>query len=133
DPPTGDAHRSRSGVFQGGTSEVQLVRVCGQVVRRGIQGAASRSDAGGPYGHVQRIDHPGFPVPWLGDACCDLSAAGADLGHSDIRVSARVDRPPALGIYPHLPADARTGHVIARLPYRTAPCEAPVTEHESHE
>ena len=61
---------------------------------------------------------------WPGDAHCHTAVARDDRGDPDVRLSTSMDRTPALGFDPGLPADPRTRRVIPRLSHRAMGSEA---------
>src|SRR5262249_283110 len=109
-----DADRSRVGVLQGRSFEIQFVGTRRQVVRRGVQGAGAGAGHGGETGDVQRADLADTLVSRPGDSGRDIAPARHDRSHSDLRVSGGMDRSSALGIHAGLPADARARRVVAR-------------------
>src|SRR5262249_24093133 len=59
-----------------------------------------------------------------GDAHCHTAVARDDRGDPDVRLSTSMDRTPALGFDPGVPADPWTWRVVARLSHRAIGSEA---------
>src|SRR5262245_57613913 len=63
---------------------------------------------GGSARHLQRVDVLSSLDRWPGDAHCRTAVARDDRGDPDVRLSTSMDRTPALGFDPGVPADPGT-------------------------
>src|SRR5262245_29807920 len=116
--------RRRGGVLQLWVTQDQFLGVCDQVVPRRVSGAIAGSGVGGSARHLQRVDVLSSLDRWPGDAHCHTAVARDDRGDPDVRLSTSMDRTPALGFDPGVPADPWTWRVVARLSHRAIGSEA---------
>ena len=113
--------------FNSGLLKIRLVGVRHQAVRGRVQSTVYRSDVGRTPRDLQRAHLSGAFVSRPCNTPRHTAAAWHDVGDPDLCLPAGVDRAFALGLRARLPADARSGRLVARSPHRSSSQEARMT------
>src|SRR5262249_20565867 len=116
--------RRRGGVLTLWDDQDRFLCVCDQGVTQREKSAIAGYGVGGSARHLQRVDVLSSLDRWPGDAHCHTAVARDDRGDPDVRLSTSMDRTPALGFDPGVPADPWTWRVVARLSHRAMGSEA---------